>query len=57
LREAICEYLTHARAVSCRPEQIIVVHGSQQALALTGEVLLDPGDRVLVEEPGIPVRR
>lgn len=54
LREAICEYLTHARAVSCQPEQIIVVHGSQQALALTSEVLLDPGDRVLVEEPGYP---
>jgi GntR family transcriptional regulator/MocR family aminotransferase len=54
LREAIAEYLTRARAVSCRPDQIIVVHGSQQALALTGEVLLDPGDRVVVEEPGYP---
>lgn len=54
LREAICDYLTHARAVSCHPDQIIVVHGSQQALALTAEVLLDPGDRVLVEEPGYP---
>ena len=54
LREAICDYLTHARAVSCRPDQIIIVHGSQQALALTGDVLLDPGDRVLIEEPGYP---
>jgi GntR family transcriptional regulator/MocR family aminotransferase len=54
LREAIAEYLTHSRAVDCRPDQIIVVHGSQQALALTGEVLLDPGDRVLIEEPGYP---
>ena len=54
LREAVCEYLTQNRAVSCRPEQVIIVHGSQQALALTGEVLLDPGDRVLVEDPGYP---
>ncbi len=54
LREAICEYLTHSRAVGCRPDQVIVVHGSQQALALTGEVLLDPADRVLMEEPGYP---
>lgn len=54
LREAISEYLTRSRAVSCRPDQIIVVHGSQQALALTGEVLLDPGDRVLMESPGYP---
>jgi len=54
LRSAVAEYLTRARAVECRPEQIIVVHGSQQALALAGEVLLDPGDRVLIEEPGYP---
>jgi DNA-binding transcriptional MocR family regulator len=51
LRAAVAEYLTRARAVACRPEQIIIVHGSQQALALAGEVLLDPGDRVLIEEP------
>ncbi|HEV7731243.1 MAG TPA: PLP-dependent aminotransferase family protein [Candidatus Binatia bacterium] len=54
LRAAVAEYLTHARAVACQPEQIIIVHGSQQALALAGEVLLDPGDRVLIEEPGYP---
>lgn len=54
LREAVSEYLTSARAVACRPEQIIIVHGSQQALALAGEVLLDAGDRVLIEEPGYP---
>lgn len=54
LRAAIAEYLTRARAVACQPEQIIVVHGSQQALALAGEVLLDPGDHVLIEEPGYP---
>lgn len=54
LRAAVAEYLTRARAVACRPEQIIIVHGSQQALALAGEVLLDPGDRVLIEEPGYP---
>lgn len=54
LRSAVAEYLTRARAVACRPEQIIIVHGSQQALALAGEVLLDSGDRVLIEEPGYP---
>jgi GntR family transcriptional regulator / MocR family aminotransferase len=54
LRAAVAEYLTRARAVACRPEQIIIVHGSQQALALAGEVLLDAGDRVLMEEPGYP---
>jgi GntR family transcriptional regulator / MocR family aminotransferase len=54
LREAVARYVSHARAVACRPEQVVIVHGSQQALHLAAEVLLDPGDRVLVEEPGYP---
>jgi GntR family transcriptional regulator/MocR family aminotransferase len=51
LRQAIAGYLQRARAVVCEPEQIIVVNGSQQALDLTARVLLDAGDRVLIEEP------
>ncbi|WP_089943357.1 MocR-like pyridoxine biosynthesis transcription factor PdxR [Candidatus Entotheonella palauensis] len=51
LREAIADYLRRSRAVVCDPEQIVVVNGSQQALDLTARVLLDPGDRVVIEEP------
>src|SRR5262245_5727972 len=51
LRAAIAEYLARARAVDCRPEQVVVVHGAQQGLDLVARVLLDPGDRVLLEEP------
>jgi GntR family transcriptional regulator/MocR family aminotransferase len=51
LREAIADYLRRARAVLCKPEQIVVVNGSQQALDLTARVLLDPGDSVVLEEP------
>lgn len=52
LRQAICSYLARARALTCRPEQVIVVNGSQQALDLVTRVVLDPGDRVGIEEPG-----
>jgi GntR family transcriptional regulator/MocR family aminotransferase len=52
LREAIAEYLRTARAVRCEAEQIMIVSGSQQALALSSHVLLDPGSAVWVEEPG-----
>jgi GntR family transcriptional regulator/MocR family aminotransferase len=56
-RNEICAYLRTARAVKCDPTQIMVVSGSQQALDITTRVLLDPGDSVLVEEPGYsPVR-
>lgn len=51
-REAICDYLGSSRAVQCKPEQIMIVSGSQQALDITARVLLDSGDSVWVEEPG-----
>jgi GntR family transcriptional regulator/MocR family aminotransferase len=52
LREAIAGYLQVARAVRCRPEQIIVVSGSQQALYLVAHLLVDPVAKVWVEEHG-----
>jgi GntR family transcriptional regulator/MocR family aminotransferase len=51
LRQALADYLRRARGVLCDPGQIIVVNGSQQALDLVARVLLDPGDRVVIEEP------
>ena len=34
-----------------RPEQVLVTTGSQQGLDLLGKVLVDPGSRMLVEQP------
>ena len=51
LREALAVYLAQSRGVSCSPEQIVVTNGSQQALDLVARVLLEPGDRVLIEDP------
>ena len=52
LRERIAEYLRIARGVHCDAAQIMIVSGSQQGLEITTRVLLDPGDRVWMEEPG-----
>src|SRR5215510_2859031 len=52
LREAIAAYLRAARAVKCEAEQVIVVPGAQVALELATQMLLDPGDTVLMEDPG-----
>ena len=49
---AVADYLATARAVFCRPEQVIITAGSRQALDLAARVLIDPGDTVWVEEPG-----
>lgn len=52
LREAIAAYLGSARAVRCEAEQVIVVSGSQQALHLVSQVLLDPEEDAWIEDPG-----
>ena len=54
LREAIASYLGTARGVRCDAQQIMIVSGSQQALEISARVLLDPGSRVWIEEPGYP---
>jgi GntR family transcriptional regulator/MocR family aminotransferase len=51
LRRALAGYLRRARGVACAPEQILLTHGSQQAIDLCFRVLVDPGDRVAIEEP------
>ena len=51
LREALASYLARARGVRATPEQLIVVHGTQQAIDLTTRMLVDPGDTVVLEEP------
>ena len=56
-REAIAEYLGAVRGVRCEPSQILVTTGSQQALLLCAQVLLDSKDRMLMEEPGYPGAR
>jgi GntR family transcriptional regulator/MocR family aminotransferase len=57
LREAIAEYLGAVRAVRCEPSQILVTTGSQLGLQLSAQVLLDPNERVWIEEPGYPGAR
>ncbi|MCJ2055475.1 PLP-dependent aminotransferase family protein [Methylobacterium sp. J-048] len=54
LRAAIAAYLSQARGVTCEADDVIVTAGIRQSLRLLAELLLDPGERALVEEPGFP---
>src|SRR5215475_432623 len=57
LREAIAGHVQAARGTRCDAHQILIVAGAQQGLELISRVLLDPGDRVWMEEPGYPGAR
>ena len=48
----IADYLNAARGVSCSAEQVIVVPGAQVAFDIIAQLLLDPGDTALIEDPG-----
>src|SRR5262245_45751577 len=52
LREAVADCLVRARGAACHPEQVVIVSGVQEALDLVARLLLDPGDRVVMENPG-----
>jgi len=54
LRAAIADYLRAARGVVCEPEQVIVTAGAQHAVDLAARLLLRPGDKVWLEDPGYP---
>lgn len=54
LRKVLSDYLRQSRGVRCAPEQLAIVSGVQEAIDLTARLLLGPGDRVCVEDPGYP---
>ena len=51
LREEICRYLARRRGFACSPKNVIIVSGTQQALALALRVLVDEGDSAVIEDP------
>lgn len=57
LREAIARYVAVSRGVNAAAEDVIVTNGAQQAFDLIARVLIEPGMRVAVEEPGYPPPR
>lgn len=57
LRCSLAAYLRESRGVRCDWRQIAITAGSQQALFLLSLLLLKPGDRVAMEDPGYPGAR
>jgi DNA-binding transcriptional MocR family regulator len=51
LRERICLSLAE-RSINCTPDQVLLTHGANHALDLIMRDRLEPGDVVLVDDPG-----
>jgi GntR family transcriptional regulator/MocR family aminotransferase len=54
LRQQVADRIRAARGIARSPDQIVVTCGAQQALDICARLLLDPGDRIVVEDPGYP---
>jgi aspartate/methionine/tyrosine aminotransferase len=57
LREAIAGYYRARYGTSVSPARILVTTGSSAALMLSCAALVDPGDEVLLADPGYPANR
>lgn len=52
LRQAVARMLQHDRGLNASAGKICITRGSQMALYLTAQVLVEKGDRIAVEDPG-----
>jgi len=52
LREAVADYLNTSRGVKCSSDQVLIISGVQEALNRAAHLVLNPEDRVWMEEPG-----
>jgi aspartate/methionine/tyrosine aminotransferase len=57
LREAIARWYQTRYGVSVPASRVVVTTGSSGALLITMGVLLDPGDQVMLADPGYPCNR
>jgi GntR family transcriptional regulator/MocR family aminotransferase len=57
LRQNVAAYLRDSRGVRCQWHEVAITNGSQQALFLLAHLLLRPGKRVYMEDPGYPGAR
>jgi len=50
LRQLICGRMQRY-GINAEPANVLITNGAQQALDLIGKLFINPGDRILVEEP------
>lgn len=51
LRRAIADYVNLERGAHATADRVLVLTSSQQAMTLCANMLLDPGERIFIEDP------
>ena len=51
LRKILSQYLRRTRGVKCHADQIVITSGATQAFSLITKLLLNQGDKVVIEDP------
>ena len=51
LRRAIADYVNLERGARATADRVLILTSSQQAMTLCANMLLDPGDRIFIEDP------
>jgi len=54
-RAAVAEHVSRTRGVDVEPRQVILTSGSTQALLIVALALVEPGDEVILPDPGYPL--
>lgn len=57
LREAIASYLNRFRSLRCHPDNVVIFSGPSSVLDFVARMIVDPGDTVILENPGFQVAR
>jgi aspartate/methionine/tyrosine aminotransferase len=57
VREATAAYITRETGVATRTENIVITPGSKNILLFALLALVDPGDEVIIPDPGYPIYR
>ena len=55
VREAIAQYITKDRGLPVAPEQVVVTPGGKPVLTFAVLACVNPGDEVIVPNPGFPI--
>lgn len=55
LRRAVARYVSQTRRINVDPEQVVITPGGKPVIFFTVLSLIEPGDEVLVPDPGFPI--